>query len=186
MTNKQRTEDQLVEQTIQILSEEGIGGLTMRKVASNCGVRLSNLQYYYPNRTALVQAAVKRFFLRCEEVLIAERKSMADIGSSSPRDFLRMLIDKMIVCDPEDQYGIVFREAWALAAHDKELAETLREYYRTYINWMIALVADDVVEAEKVMCILIPYAEGYSLMGDTLPFPREVIVEMLLNIIDVA
>lgn len=185
MTNKQRTEDQLIEQTIQILSTEGIGGLTMRKVASNCGVRLSNLQYYYPNRTALVQAAVKRFFLNCEEVLMSERKSMVDTASSSPRDFLRLLVDKMIVCDPEDQYSIVFREAWALAAHDKELAETLREYYRNYINWMIAVIAGDIGEAARVMCILIPYAEGYSLMGDTLPLSREAIVETLINIIDV-
>lgn len=185
MTSKQRTEDQLIEETIQILSTEGIGGLTMRKVASNCGVRLSNLQYYYPNRAALVQAAVKRFFLNCEEVLKSERKSIMDTASPSPRDFLRLLIDKMIVCDPEDQYGIVFRQAWALAAHNKELAETLREYYRTYINWMITVVGDDVVDAEKVICILIPYAEGYSLMGDTLPVPRKVIVETLINIIDV-
>lgn len=46
----------------ELLGTEGYGALSMRSVAQRVGVSLSNVQHYYPNREALLEALLNQAF----------------------------------------------------------------------------------------------------------------------------
>jgi AcrR family transcriptional regulator len=52
--------DAILEATIQVLLSDGKEGLTTTRVASRAGVSVGTLYQYFPNKSALLQAALKR------------------------------------------------------------------------------------------------------------------------------
>jgi AcrR family transcriptional regulator len=52
--------DAILEATIQVLLQVGKEQLTTTRVASRAGVSVGTLYQYFPNKTALLQAALKR------------------------------------------------------------------------------------------------------------------------------
>jgi AcrR family transcriptional regulator len=54
------TVDAIFEATIQVLIQHGINQLTTTKVASRAGVSVGTLYQYFPNKTALLTAALER------------------------------------------------------------------------------------------------------------------------------
>jgi len=173
----------IIEETVLLLKEEGSEGLTLRKVAGRCGITLSNLQYYYPGKTALLQATADHFFLTCEEQIRAERTAALNDDPASSHVFLKRLLTVLITCEQDEFYNTVFRELWALAIRDSALASAMRTYYRRYAAWMTDMMAELFPKAEAIVSLLIPYAEGYALVGESMPLDREEIVSLWYRLI---
>lgn len=53
---------QILDAATALLIEEGYGQFTMRQLSERLDIRLSNLQYYFPSRTLLIQKLLERFF----------------------------------------------------------------------------------------------------------------------------
>ena len=69
--------DALLEATIQVLRNAGRERLTTTKVASRAGVPVGTLYQYFPNKSALLQAALKRHLAEVAEaveLVCAEQK----------------------------------------------------------------------------------------------------------------
>lgn len=172
-----------MEATAKLLMEEGSEGLTLRKVASRCGISLSNLQYYYPGKTALLQAMAAHFFRVCEERVLAERDKVLHDDPASAQVFLKRLLTLMIVCELDDFYHVLFRELWALAARDATLAEGMRTYYCRYAAWLTSQINELFPRAETITSLLIPYSEGVALVGDAMPVSNEAMVSVWYQLI---
>lgn len=74
MVNSERMEDtpdlkltveQIVDQALELLREEGMDKLSMRRLAARVGVRAPSLYYYLPDKAALMAAMMERLFARC-------------------------------------------------------------------------------------------------------------------------
>lgn len=173
----------IIEQTSLILKDEGSSGLTMRKVATNSGITLSNLQYHFPDRTKLLQSTTEHFFKACEEIILGELKAIEPKDADSTDRFIKKLVNLLIISDMDDYLHGIFREIWALSLRNKELEETLLHFYRNYANWLSRLIAGFTKHPDKISSLLIPYADGYSITGRALPLSRKEVVNMLVEIV---
>jgi AcrR family transcriptional regulator len=61
--------DAILEATIQVLLSEGKERLTTTKVASRAGVSVGTLYQYFPNKSSLLQAALKRHMVEVAEAV---------------------------------------------------------------------------------------------------------------------
>ena len=61
--------DAILEATIQVLLSEGKERLTTTKVAARAGVSVGTLYQYFPNKSALLQAVLKRHFDQITEAV---------------------------------------------------------------------------------------------------------------------
>ncbi|SFC64109.1 DNA-binding transcriptional regulator YbjK [Parapedobacter composti] len=174
---------EIIKATVQLLKEEGSEGLTLRKVAGRCGIALSNLQYYYPGKTALLQATADHFFRTCEEQILAERAEALNDDPASSHAFLKRLLTLLLICELDEFYSTVFRELWALAIRDAALAAAMHTYYRRYAAWMTDMIAELFPRADAIVSLLIPYAEGYALVGDSMPLDRQEVVSLWYRLI---
>lgn len=64
-TDPKLTVVQIVDQALELLREEGMDKLSMRRLAARVGVRAPTLYYYLPDKAALMAAMMERLFTRC-------------------------------------------------------------------------------------------------------------------------
>lgn len=69
--------DAILEATIQVLLSEGKERLTTTKVASRAGVSVGTLYQYFPNKSSLLQAALKRHMVEVAEAVDVVCKEQA-------------------------------------------------------------------------------------------------------------
>jgi AcrR family transcriptional regulator len=86
--------DAILEATVQVLLEAGKERLTTTRVASRAGVSVGTLYQYFPNKSALLQAALKRHMDGVAEAVerVCEEQvgnSLADMGTALVDAFLR-------------------------------------------------------------------------------------------------
>jgi AcrR family transcriptional regulator len=86
--------DAILEATVQVLLEAGKERLTTTRVASRAGVSVGTLYQYFPNKSALLQAALKRHMdgvAEAVERVCREQigNSLADMGKALVDAFLR-------------------------------------------------------------------------------------------------
>lgn len=68
-TEPKLTVEQIVDQALELLREEGMDKLSMRRLAGRVGVRASTLYYYLPDKAALMAAMMERLFMRCLDLI---------------------------------------------------------------------------------------------------------------------
>lgn len=181
--NKLNIKEVIVNQTINLLKEEGSGGLTMRKIATKCGITLSNLQYHYPDKSILLQTVAQYFCKKCEENIETELKELAPKDKTEKEQFIRKLLEIVLKYEDTSLESIVFRELWALSMRDEQLKASLQKFYEDYNHKLINMVAIVKNSPEEIVSLLMPFAEGYSIIGKSVPFSKEKTIEMLEKII---
>ncbi|NHZ32044.1 TetR/AcrR family transcriptional regulator [Massilia rubra] len=98
-----------------LLAAEGYAGLSMRRVAAEVGISLSNVQHYYQSKDALLEALL----LYTMDVFQSKMDSISAAMTSEPRldQFLStcdMFLDE--ITDPVTH--AIFFEIWALASRN--------------------------------------------------------------------
>ncbi|MBY0565151.1 MAG: TetR family transcriptional regulator C-terminal domain-containing protein [Hyphomonadaceae bacterium] len=106
------------------LIAHGAGGFSMRAVATEGGMSLSHLQYYFANidvlNEGLAQHWAERF--RCR---LKDRSRGANSGSKRLEAFVALMLDELD--SPAGSIGMW--EFWMLGARDKGAAQALRTMY---------------------------------------------------------
>lgn len=175
--------EHIIQVTIALLGEEGADNLSMRKVAKAANISLSNLQYYYRNREALLISTVERYFKECEEEVI-QMLHVSEIESiSTPKLFFENLLELIFFDGKTNPKTIMFREIAALSSRNKELETAVSKYYKEYCNWLEQIIGKYSEQPEHVVSLLVPYIEGYSNIGTVLPLDKKAIIQMFLTYI---
>jgi AcrR family transcriptional regulator len=142
----------------------GYAQLTLRRVASEAGLPLGHLQYYYPTKEALLRALCETicadYIARCDALSAREH--------ASPRAQFIACIDFLIEDNRDPVSNTLFFELWALACHDQHangLLATLYAHYRAYISRLIRnmrpAMAPALVELRAVQIVAL--IEGLTL-----------------------
>ena len=111
--------NQILDAAIDILCDDGVGGLTHRQADTRAGVPAGTTSNYFRTRQALLEATAARTVdLHWQRVELLQ----ASIGPIS-RDTLKALMIRML--DPDDQF-----RRWTLARFELFMESTRREELR--------------------------------------------------------
>ncbi|MCX5446364.1 TetR/AcrR family transcriptional regulator [Streptomyces nigrescens] len=119
-----------------ILFESGYGELTMRAVAVTAQTRLGHVQYYFPSRSELIAAVLRRTLNRTLDRLAPLFAEAATHTPSNAEGLVRQLLSE----HDDPQLVRVYAELWALAGRDEAVAVVLRTFYGDYQNHVARLL----------------------------------------------
>jgi AcrR family transcriptional regulator len=123
-----RSVDEILDAATALLAEDGYAALSTRKVAARAGMRPGNLQYYFPAKRDMVRALLERYLERSLERLTDRMER----GEQTPEGRLRQAIEGIHSQQLSELDCTLFREIWALASHDADVARAVSDFYRQY------------------------------------------------------
>lgn len=118
--------DKILTTAANLLVKQGGINFSMRTLADELGIRLSNLQYYFPTLDTLYSAIVTNILLLVEDKI--------DQAMTYSDETLKILID--IVCSELDNvYNCqLMWEIWALSERTPEARNAIDLFYQHYIE----------------------------------------------------
>jgi AcrR family transcriptional regulator len=177
------TKRQIILVATELIKSEGAEGLSLRKVATAAGLSLSNLQYHYAGKQKLLAGVAAYYTELCLSLLAAFPVAPA---TATRRESLRVPIAYLMShVDHLSDMCIIFRELWALSSRNAEMAEQLGVYYQGYADGLVQVLCSPCGgdgPARRVVALLIPYVEGYSVSGTGLELDTDATVDMLTDL----
>ncbi|RJG11214.1 TetR/AcrR family transcriptional regulator [Massilia cavernae] len=147
-----------------ILAAEGYAGLSMRRVAAEVGISLSNVQHYYQSKDALLEALL----LYTMDVFQAKIDAIsAAMQSDSRIDRFLSTVDMFLdeITDPVTH--AIFFEIWALASRNpfaSTLMDLMMARERKTIFHLIRGLAPGLGDAETMQRAILIVAQVEGLM----------------------
>jgi AcrR family transcriptional regulator len=132
--DKKDREGRILDALLRLLSQKGIGGVSIRAVAREAGVALGLVNYYYDDKVGLIAAALKRI----EEQDIA-LVSPAHHGDAEAR--LRAALRR--VAEPEfltTEYLSLRLQLWALAQAHEQFEQINVDAQKRYRDGLASLI----------------------------------------------
>jgi AcrR family transcriptional regulator len=127
--------DAILEATVQVLLDAGKERLTTTRVASRAGVSVGTLYQYFPNKSALLQAALKRHL---DGVTEAVEKACHDQQGNSVESMATALVDAFLRAKMKD--GKTSVALYAVSA-DVDGARIVREVGLRSNQAIVAMLA---------------------------------------------
>ncbi|MGL6261923.1 TetR/AcrR family transcriptional regulator [Vibrio sp. WXL103] len=166
MTEKKSKADKILDVAIELLKQEGDFALTMRRVALQTDMSLSNVQYYFKTKDELLTSMADRYFQQC----LAELGEYPCIDS---REGLHQFIRELLVHGHElSDMCRIFREYWAISTRNSVIDDYLMNFYQSLVNVVSDILrplAHDEASLTRTVSILVPFVEGYSITARALP-----------------
>jgi AcrR family transcriptional regulator len=117
-----------------LLTHHGAEGLSVRAVASELGMSLGNLQYYFATRAELLHAVFERSAGNFRAGLTERQRDCSD-----PRAAMMALVDHWLAVQYDREQSL-FWHLWAISAHDDNARETMDSIYTTLLLRMVLLL----------------------------------------------
>ncbi len=168
--------EHILDAAIAVLAQSGYAELSLRNVAEAVGMRLGNLQHYFPTKALLIAALLDRKFgheldrigrLFTPEavagVVAADHLDAAQ-GQAAIAEAVEILLAEQLDRDA----SIFFYDLWAMAAHDDQVAPVVKEFYERYLAavaeaLLIVSPAMSTGEARARGQVILAVLEGSSL-----------------------
>ncbi|HCX67966.1 TetR/AcrR family transcriptional regulator [Parvibaculum sp.] len=158
---------ELMEASWQVIADEGLESLTMRKIAAAAGCTTGRLTHYFANREELVLAALKAAYDAA-----AIRMAAALEADGTPRERLLTMLEETLPLDEvrlrEWKIWIAF---WGAAAADASLAgenDTRHDRWREALLPLIREIAPE-SDADYEATRLIGIVDGLGLQAAIRP-----------------
>ncbi len=151
---------------LELLTDVGYQGVTMRGLAERCGMSLSNVQYYFRSKDDLIAEIADRYFGDCNSILLAH---FEEFGPMEDRAAVERLARVVLEHGREmTDMCRVFRELWAIASRHDALANLLGHHYRrlgTTLEQHLNLSSTTQESRRKAVTLFLTMSEGYSIIG---------------------
>lgn len=160
--------DQIVQATLRLIGEQGIGAVTNRAVARAAGVSLGSLTYHFPSQDDLLREALHAFV---ENEIARITSHVAALTAIAPVD-APAEVEKAVAGFAHGPEQIANLELHLHAARDPALRETSTRSVEAYDRLAAAvLTALDIPDAERhapaVVALLYGLAVRRLATGDT-------------------
>lgn len=177
-----------------VLVEQGYRAFSMRKVASDAGMTLGNLQYYFPTKESLTSSMLNR---RISAYLEWFDDILTDAGED-PRIQFSALIEQIFLDLNRKQTTMFFPEVWSLANHDDRVVEHMDAMYARYRAVLATVIGRvnprlKMKQRDRLALFFSASIEGHTVfVGHGKPWKRETAVmlnlarESFLHLIDKA
>ena len=175
-TRGEETRANIATAALELLRAKGSAGLTMRGVAAATGLSLSNVQYHFKNRAALLDGLTTHHLQRCSDAL---EHALRDAGRVSLRSILvASLCDERVLAT-----GPAFRELFALARSEPKVHAQLTTYYATSLERLTEFLGtiSDATRSTRieVATVLMTSIEGAYLLADATPVSAKALAKRL-------
>lgn len=149
----------------EIFAAEGYGGLTMRRVAAQVGMSLSNVQHYYQSKDMLVEALLLDSMDQFQERIDSIAASMA--GTSRVEQFMATIDMFLEELGAPVMRGMFF-EFWALATRNtfaSALMEKMQTRERKAVFHLIRGLSPEISDNEYMIraALIVAQIEGLML-----------------------
>ncbi|MHA3791683.1 MULTISPECIES: TetR/AcrR family transcriptional regulator [Sphingomonadales] len=118
--------EQILYAALNILVEQGSKALTLRRIASECGMKAGNLAYYFPSKEELLRELLNAIISSYEEPF--------DRIVHDPSESAEKRLENLVVLILDDittkKTTRVFPELWAMTNHDPFVQERVNELYQ--------------------------------------------------------
>ena len=126
------------------------------------------------------------YLTQCAEM--AAQIGIKDTGKSgSKKAELAMMIHQLLDNDEMRSLCRTFREFWAMATRNSTIDDYLHHYYLQCANYLSTTIGPyakcNPVKVQKIVSLLIPYFEGYTLTSAAVPLNSRQIAELLSHLI---
>ena len=168
------TRELILRTALSIMIEEGYRAMSMRRVASACGMKFGNLTYHYRSREDLVRELMEAV-IRSYELEFVEIVHMPGVPAEERLRRVCMLILDDIRSKKTTHF---FPELWALSNHDPFVLERIQELYvraRAPLVEIIAEMRPDLDEnsRETIALFISGSMEGMTIFaGHAKPFEK--------------
>jgi AcrR family transcriptional regulator len=148
-----------------LLAAEGYAALSMRRVAGAAGISLSNLQHYYPDKDALLEALL----LYTMDVFQYKIDAIAEaMPAAAPIERFLSTMDMFLEELTDPVTHALFFEIWALASHNafasKLMDKMLARERKTVVNMLRTLnPALDEAQCTERAILMVAQVEGLML-----------------------
>ncbi|MGZ2259392.1 TetR/AcrR family transcriptional regulator [Roseobacter sp. A03A-229] len=154
--------DAIVRAARQMLLDEGYAGVSVRKIASELGISVGNLQYYFPTKDDLVEAVITRETQKPID-LVNDLPWSPDTVSTSIRTAVKALIGYYA-----SDAGRLYAITEALALHDPRYAKLKADGYAYVfgqVEQLVAVVSPDLAADRRggLARVLVALIDGASL-----------------------
>lgn len=129
--------EQILRAALTLLVEQGSKALTLRRIATECGMNVGNLNYYFRSKDELIRELLN--------AVIASYEEPFDSIMHEPGASAEARLEKLVTLILEDittkKTTRFFPELWAMANHDPFVQERMEELYqraRVSLNELIA------------------------------------------------
>jgi TetR/AcrR family transcriptional regulator, transcriptional repressor of bet genes len=127
----QARREAFIEATIHCLMRYGHEGLSIRRIAAQAGSSIGLINHHFPNKTALVAEAYRRFHTR----LVRGLEQAVEDAPDDPRARLRVFFEANFSPPHLDRdvlaAWVVF---WGLYRHSKAIQRAHRDTYQAYVD----------------------------------------------------
>ncbi len=151
---------------LDLLTEVGYQGLTMRGIADRCGMSLSNVQYYFRTKEELIAEIASRYFGECDAVLLAYFEKQ---GAVESREALHALVGLFLEHGQQmTDMCRVFRELWAIGSRNKDVSDLLNGHYRRLggtLSRHLKYPSTSPAAVDRMVALLLVISEGFSIVG---------------------
>lgn len=134
----QETRELILHAALHILIEEGFRAMSMRRVASACGMRLGNLTYHYPTREDLVRDLLDSVIRAYED----EFETIVHMPGVPPEVRLAEVCALILEDIRTKKTTRFFPELWALSNHDPFVLERTQELYVRARQPVVEIIAE--------------------------------------------
>lgn len=150
--------ERIVDAATALLIGQGYAGFSLRSVADSLGMRLSNVQYYFAGRSALLGAIFARSLERSLRTM-EERQLGNDLSAA-----VGFVLEDQL----SEGSCRMFWDLWALSARDPEAASVMDAYYaqvRRRLEELLAGVSPalDQEQRRRRALVIVSLLEGLSL-----------------------
>lgn len=167
----------------QLLIDAGYHNFSMRKVADAAGIKLGNLQYYFPSKNVLVSAMLDKTI----QVYLDEFDEIRTQGS--PVEQFHSLLKHVISDLTTRQTTQFFPELWSLSNHEEEITVHMDQMYAKYRSTLGDIITDmnpelSPKQVEKLALFISASVEGHTVfIGHNKPWTKEVdnIIKMAIQ-----
>ena len=151
--------EQIIQEAIKIVAEEGYGNLSMRAVARASGLKLGALQYHFPRWQDLLRGIADHISHEYFESVVGLSDREAHLKLA---DIVRIILDD----EPGDVLNSekLFPQLWAMALVEPIMNDLLGEIYGYYLDIVEkALIEEDIPTPRVHARVLTALLESSSL-----------------------
>lgn len=150
----------LMESTIRLMAEKGVGGATVRAITADAGVSHGLIGHYYPTKDDLLVASLQHLFLGVAD----DVRSQIDAAGPDPLARLRALPEGLFsasVFTPQNRAA--FLALWHEIRFNDAVRDANRDFYSGYRQRVRALfqaVAGPNADVDQAVSGLIALSDG--------------------------
>lgn len=132
------TVDAIIKAALRVLIDEGAGAFTIRRIASECGMKVGNVSYHFPKKELLIQTLLDEIINSYKKVL---ERTVRQPGLDAA-ERLRLIIVLCLDDIGGKRTTRLFTELWALANHNEFVADRVRVFYQSVHGTIAEYVAE--------------------------------------------